>query len=964
MDSTAPASLSCPVCFEVFAATAGAAFALHVSSCSSPPSPPGSPYSAAHCPRCFHVYAAGTLAHEISFHEHECGRMNDLPEQDDDENDAAAGRKPKRPRNGGAAHAVAAPRVTLFPSACFLCGNGGRGLLHCSGSCARSAHQNCVDQLQAPASGEPLSVAERKQAADAWKCAQCTRGLHRCQRCGFLGHESNGMRKCAVLDCGFHSHEQCLPNAEQDETVHAGFVCPRHTCATCNTQETDMRRCKSCSVCFHMTHLRCPRRSGAATGGTNSGGLDPTNLFVCPKHDGETKTSPTSSSDASDSLRQRLAAGDVVLVLEFNNALLPPSAKKAAPDAANHWGVVTSAEETEPHGRGNQLLSVRMFADENVLVVPNQYALRVAAVSDFSRPVELIRHCLQRHAMAELQVRQMDGNIDDAEAKRILNISTAAFAARLRALGVTAAEAKSNAEEGLARWRRFQSTPEPRHYDGLGEAAPSYLYIDTRGSRPAPQAADNADTSEAVVTEADGDVPMTDPDLDSVGAAINGAPRFGSPHARSPSRPKGAGKSPHEAEAEKQNPLLPDTQSQTSTQDTMVATQDTMVGTQDSQPDNDSQTSSEATATSTVDVTTPAVPRSNADSISTNDAGATDANSNKRPAAVIHGADPKRQKIVTETPEVSPAVFTPQNFRAVQLGTTPSRASAPSTLHISPMSSVARSMPPQKRKHLTRKQKMLADMPDVILEELERETFRYLEDADGSQSKPVPVPADADAFPWAAQATRFRPAFYRPTVMLGHSGVRRPGMDAVSRLLVSQDKRSIKCFVQSTGADEDATKCSHFNVKSSSSTPGFVLLDLMTLRSFRDLESVVRMRLVESLGKRSRYTREYFGMDAYQAQRWLEQQRRKKTSEQPPISLSYCAVDGVRRHLDLKQSSKAKPSPKDRQTWLCFCANVCHLSVTIAVPRANHSTSRRLAPARSRSLALPSKTTVSSKSTN
>ncbi|KAK1928952.1 hypothetical protein P3T76_015592 [Phytophthora citrophthora] len=79
-------------------------------------------------------------------------------------------------------------------------------------------------------------------------------------------------------------------------------------------------------------------------------------MFVCPKHDGETKTSPASSSDASNSLRQRLAAGDVVLVLEFNNALLPPSAKNAAPDAANHRGVVTSAEETKPHGCGNQLL--------------------------------------------------------------------------------------------------------------------------------------------------------------------------------------------------------------------------------------------------------------------------------------------------------------------------------------------------------------------------------------------------------------------------------------------------------------------------------------------------------------------------------------------------------------------------------------------------------------------------------
>ncbi|EGZ23468.1 hypothetical protein PHYSODRAFT_479200, partial [Phytophthora sojae] len=463
-------SLACPLCFEVFAADAGAAFALHVASCASAsPSPPASPSSVAppaHCARCYHVYTAGALPHEISFHEHECAR---------------------RQRNGAAAAAAAAaraaaapPSVTLFPSSCFLCGNGGRGLLHCGGSCARAAHQHCVDKLQAPVVGQPLSAAEKKQAAERWKCAQCLRGLHRCQRCGFLGHESNGMKKCSVLDCGYHFHAQCLPDAAQDEGVHAGFVCPRHTCATCGAQETDMRRCKSCSVCHHMTHFRCPRGAGQAGGATASGGLDPTNLFVCPRHDDETSTSPTSSPDASNSLRLRLAAGDVVLILEFNNALLPPTAKTAAPDAANHWGVVTSAEETEPHGHGNQLLSVRMFADDNVLVVPNQYALRVALASDFPRPVDLIRHCLQRHAMVELQLRQMEHNVDDTDAKRILNTSNATFAARLKALGVTEAQARGDAELGLARWRRFQALPEPRHYDGLGDSAPSYLYVDTR----------------------------------------------------------------------------------------------------------------------------------------------------------------------------------------------------------------------------------------------------------------------------------------------------------------------------------------------------------------------------------------------------------------------------------------------------------------------------------------------------
>ncbi|EGZ23469.1 hypothetical protein PHYSODRAFT_378015, partial [Phytophthora sojae] len=251
------------------------------------------------------------------------------------------------------------------------------------------------------------------------------------------------------------------------------------------------------------------------------------------------------------------------------------------------------------------------------------------------------------------------------------------------------------------------------------------------------------------------------------------------------------------------------------------------------------------------------------------------------------------------------------------------------------MASSARTMLPQKRKQLTRKQKLLADMPTLVLEQLEREALRYLDDAERlSKKKSTPAPVDADAFPWAARAASFRPAFYRPTVMLGHSGVRRPGIDAVSRLLVSQDKRSIKCFVQSVDEETGklSTQCDHLSKNASSASPAFLILDLLSLHSIRELEEVVRTRLVQALGKRSRYTREHFGMEAHQAQRWLEQQRRKKVGEQPPISLWYCSADGVRRHIKLDESS-AKPSPKDMQAWLCFCANVCHLSVVIAAPK-------------------------------
>ncbi|CAH0476772.1 unnamed protein product [Peronospora belbahrii] len=313
-----------------------------------------------------------------------------------------------------------------------------------------------------------------------------------------------------------------------------------------------------------MTHLRCPRESGtvSAVPAIKSSEVDPIHLFYCSQHDGKTAKCPTSSSDASNSLRLRLAAGDVVLVLEFNNALLPQSAKMVAPDAANLWGVVVSAEEMEPRGRGNQLLKVRMFADDNVLAVPNQYAVRIAAASDFSRPVDLIRHCLQRHAMVELQLRRTDGKIDDVEAKRILFVSYKSFAARLKALRVTAAQALSYAEEGLARWRRFHDLAEPHHYDGLGDSAPIYFYIDTRGSRFGQQVLNSMDTVDNVaeaVRDVNEDVSVTGADTDSGGAAANGLAR-GSPHLHR--RPYSVGRSPHEAEAEqlmKADAILSDT---------------------------------------------------------------------------------------------------------------------------------------------------------------------------------------------------------------------------------------------------------------------------------------------------------------------------------------------------------------------------------------------------------------------
>ncbi|KAI9909808.1 hypothetical protein PsorP6_010648 [Peronosclerospora sorghi] len=792
-------TLSCPVCFEVFSLSAGASFALHVASCSSV-SPPTSPSSSSsvvgQCPRCLHVYAAGSLAHEISFHEHECARVNDLPDEDtDEEADGASstGRKTKRQRNGAERGGAAARHMSLFPSNCFLCHNSGRGLLRCNGSCARVVHQHCIDQLQAPMTGDPLSFTERKQAADQWMCAQCLRGIHRCQRCGFLGHKANGMRKCAVLDCGIHFHEHC--RMETQDGTETDFVCPRHTCTACGTQETDMRRCKSCSLCFHMTHLRCPRGSSATVAA--SSGLEPMHLFECSRHDEETTTSLASSPDATNSLRLRFAPGDVVLVLEFDNALLPATIKTVAPDAANHWGIVLTVEHTEPRTNGNQLLKVRMFADENLLVVPNQYALRVTNASDFSKPVDLVRHCLQRHAMVELQLRHMERKVDDAEATRILLISNSAFTARLTALKITAADAASDAQEGFRRWRHFQESTEPYYYDGLGDAAPCYLFIDTRGSRSGRQISNHTNVAN-VMAEVDGDVPMTDANSGS-GKPPTNESTSGSPLSRPPKR---CGKSPHEAET-----------GQPVEADGMSSAADLGQSSWNTPPCEQFHkdvimTDTHVTQSGSSKRSWP-VDLAQSQSISTgvelpNTGG-------KRVLDIMKCADVdnvKRPKLNFWTPiRISMTPFTPSKTHRIYPGASPDNTTTPSLLHISPMALSMRTWLSPKRKKLARKQKVLAGMPTLVLEELKREALEFLEQTHKSRSEVARIPADRGSFPWAAQASNFHPAFYQPTAMLDHSGLRGGGIDTISHLLVCQDKRSIKCYVHTDDNMADMPWC-------------------------------------------------------------------------------------------------------------------------------------------------------------
>lgn len=170
----------------------------------------------------------------------------------------------------------------------------------------------------------------------------------------------------------------------------------------------------------------------------------------------------------------------------------------------------------------------------------------------------------------------------------------------------------------------------------------------------------------------------------------------------------------------------------------------------------------------------------------------------------------------------------------------------------------------------------------------------------------------------------FRLPFDRPCVVLNTRG---RNFDSISRLLVTQDKRSVKCFVQVVHDERLKTNhCTHHHFSqpgpcclaqpfiSSTYTGGsyncgsdgsgsFVMLDLMTESNFKSLESLIRFRIRAALDA----DLTAFGSDF---NKWAMY----KDLSRFPVSLSYCCIDNSQRIVKLQED------------WLCFCANVSHVT--------------------------------------
>lgn len=885
----------CPVCLQVFPEDEAVAFALHVVDCTAPTgrldgasTAERVPVSTARsCPMCHHVYGERMRPHEMEFHEIECARVN--PKATDSSTNgkdvgaasAKAGKRSRESEDGldaATANGTEHRPVTLFPSFCGLCNGGGRSLLQCAGSCARAFHSACVEQLHViqnatlhtSASYTPSSsVRGNKSAQKSWTCGECMRGLHVCQSCGFLGKDARDLLKCSLDDCGFYFHPTCLPPAASQQSA---LVCPRHTCGRCHTIETDMRKCQSCTQCVVMTHRQCPTAQESSTSNLMAGDE---HFFTCSKHTGKAAT-------ASPAMKIRLAQGDLVLVLEYDNVVLPESAKSAAPQAFNQWGVVLNAEDID---RSNQQLSVSLFSNGSVIPVGNRYVTFLASMNAFYSPEVMLRTSVKWHALTEWNLRQLEpGNTDTPAAVALATCQ--AFRARTEALLLTLPQLQDDATQGVSFGQQHAATMRPF---GATEA-PTYVFLDTRGG---PRSSVNA-LAQLRIGER---VENGSEQVQDVEMADAQAPAGSSPDKPADDLPTD-NSSPVDGSHQKTaltaavvsqvvTKIVFDVCSQATKRLTNVAA---LVNRSceikvDQQPLLTSRSPLKASfADAKIDplkLETSHKPKTEQESMPME----LDDDGLKKSEQLL--ATKRKLDISVserETPESKRQKAT-ASFSGTLTGSSATvfmtSTSEPSEAMASKQSAFTDKEPQQRRP--TRKQRRLASMPPGMLSELERQVALFFEQQSEAQKR--------------ATATYSTPMTnsVRPTMVIRRGGARGRELDAASHYLVTQEKRKLMCYLQ--GVVSQA--CPHVIA---GDCP-FVLVDLMTLWDFTSLERMVRTLVSNALPA--------LKLTASPLSAALDKH----------LQLFACNDDGSFERIAVRG--------QPQQDWLCFCAGVRHLSAVV-----------------------------------
>ncbi|EQC26901.1 hypothetical protein SDRG_15234 [Saprolegnia diclina VS20] len=437
-------TVPCPYCHALFPRV-DAAFVLarHVTQCALKawPAPVDEHFvDAKHCPICWRVFDEHVKPFEIVLHEEECERVNGSLKK-------VAHQKRRRvvemspPSSAPSSKTRPSPAKTKVPEItdastplCFLCGQGGRQLLSCSGSCTRSFHIACI--------GESASLVHRPYVAQrrSWKCAECFRGIHMCFKCDMVGDDDMDSFKCSISGCGVYAHQRCMSKG-QDPSL---FVCPRHACSVCKKQglaQADALHCYQCPTALHKACHSTKSPSFTALVGHHG----------CCGHHSTLRT-------VSPSLRSKLHVGDVVLVLNFGNSHLPLEAKQLH---ANQWGRVLTVEGIEFSA---QLLTVALFACDLTLTLTNQHAVPVT--TPYEPTKAFVQNCITIHLHTELSLRGLSPASMEAERSQLVMDSVLAFQHLAQQLAISPDDVIEMATLAYESWRVRDKT-RPKNVFGV-----------------------------------------------------------------------------------------------------------------------------------------------------------------------------------------------------------------------------------------------------------------------------------------------------------------------------------------------------------------------------------------------------------------------------------------------------------------------------------------------------------------
>ncbi|OQS07165.1 hypothetical protein THRCLA_00823, partial [Thraustotheca clavata] len=381
------------------------------------------------CPICLRVFDNNVKDFEIVLHEEECERVNGSLKK-------IASQKRRRPTESApkpqtiqhpSPTTVRVPKEKITseeptdtaPPMCFICGTGGRQLLSCTGICARSFHIACIEE-NSVLTQRPFAAQRQR-----WKCAECLRNIHSCIKCGMLGDDNADCFVCSVEGCGFSCHQSCM-GKDQDPML---YVCQRHTCYVCKKGGIPPSDCYSCYHCTNMVHKKCL---------TSKLSFKPAigNFGNCGHHKREVLPL---------SLRSKLHPGNVVMILEMDNSLLPQAAKQLN---SNQWGRVDSVENVE---FGSQLVRVELFSCEITITITNQHALPVMS-SDYENTPEFLQSCISAHINAELNIRGLAPSLSESARADVIMDTCLAFQHAGKLQGLSSNDMIELATHGIESW--------------------------------------------------------------------------------------------------------------------------------------------------------------------------------------------------------------------------------------------------------------------------------------------------------------------------------------------------------------------------------------------------------------------------------------------------------------------------------------------------------------------------------